>query len=215
MNSLLCRVGYPTLSLMLLAISGCNAGDKSELQEHKIAVTPRVIRVNELKVPDPSHPNMMIKASYTPGAGITLPGTGLATNFYRATNGVAYGSFREPIKSSTPQAAITGTTAIPYPLYPNSQQYRIGGEEGLKIVLFETEDPFYKVDAFYRNYIENEGLSRLLAMSDYVRYAAGIDDFDPWATNQPGIVIHEFPDADEALRLGANTTAKTNIIMSF
>ncbi len=112
-------------------------------------------------------------------------------------------------------AAISGTSKIPYPLYPNARQYRIGGEEGLKIVLFETEDPFYMVDAYYRRSIDKTGLSRLLAMSDYVRYAADDSDSGAWDTDMPGIVIHEFPNRDQAKELGAATTARTNIIMSF
>ena len=58
-------------------------------------------------------------------------------------------------------------------------------------------------------------MSRIVAMSDYVRYSSGSDDSDPWATHLPGIVIHEFEGEDARQAVGASTQARTNIIMSF
>jgi len=109
-------------------------------------------------------------------------------------------------------ANVLGTVDIPYPVYPNSSKYRIGGENGLKIVLFQTEDSFEKVDAFFQS---QANLPRLSAMNDYVRYSIDADDQDPWETANPGIVIHQFNDADERQALGADGNAVTNIIMSF
>ncbi|MFK7993586.1 MAG: hypothetical protein AB8B87_05580 [Granulosicoccus sp.] len=101
---------------------------------------------------------------------------------------------------------------IPYPLYPNGSRYRIGGEGDLKIVLFQTEDSFEDVDAYYQ---KKANMARLSAMSDYVRYSADNSDIDPWETSRPGIVIHQFNDASEREAVGADGKARTNIIMSF
>lgn len=101
---------------------------------------------------------------------------------------------------------------IPYPLYPNGSKYRIGGENGLRIVLFQTEDSFQEVDSYFQ---EQANMSRLNAMQDYVRYSASADDVDPWATGKPGIVIHEFNDEAAKSAVGADGTARTNIIMSY
>ena len=109
-------------------------------------------------------------------------------------------------------AAVLGAADIPYPLYPNSSKYRIGGENGLKIVLFQTEDSFEEVDAFYQSEAK---LPRLSAMNDYVRYSVESGDQDPWATTKPGIVIHQFKNADERQAAGADGASQTNIIMSF
>jgi hypothetical protein len=111
--------------------------------------------------------------------------------------------------------AIEGATQIPYPLYPNSNKYRVGGENGLKIVLFETADSFEEVDEFYRNLAQSEQMPRMLAMSDYVRYSTNPDDIDPWATYKPGIVIHQFNFNAERSAVGADQKALTNIILSF
>lgn len=115
----------------------------------------------------------------------------------------------------TSLAAINGATQIPYPVYPNGNKYRVGGENGLKIVLFETADSFEEVDEFYRNLAQSEQMPRMLAMNDYVRYGADSDDVDPWATYRPGIVIHKFNDDAERSAVGADQTASTNIILSF
>jgi hypothetical protein len=111
--------------------------------------------------------------------------------------------------------AIDGATKIPYPLYPNGNKYRVGGENGLKIVLFETADSFEEVDEFYRNLAQSEQMPRMLAMNDYVRYSTESDDVDPWATYRPGIVIHQFNDDTERNAVGADQKALTNIILSF
>lgn len=108
--------------------------------------------------------------------------------------------------------AVLDPAEIPYPLYPNGSRYRIGGEGDLKIILFQTEDSFEEVDAYYQ---KEANLPRLSAMSDYVRYSTDNDDVDPWETTRPGIVIHQFNDATEREAVGANDTARTNIIMSF
>lgn len=112
-------------------------------------------------------------------------------------------------------SAIIGASEIPYPVYPNGSKYRVGGENGLKIVVFETADSFEVVDKFYRDSAGKNGMPRLIAMNDYVRYSRSDKDQDPWATFRPGIVIHEFADDVERKAVGADTTAKTNIIMSF
>lgn len=117
--------------------------------------------------------------------------------------------------SYNPLAAVVGASEIPYPLYPNGTKYRVGGENGLKIVVFQTEDPFHKVDDYYSDVSDDKGMARLLAMTDYVRYSNGTDDLDPWATHKPGIVIHEFDGEHDREAVGASAAAKTNIIMSF
>jgi len=108
--------------------------------------------------------------------------------------------------------ATVDLNEIPYPLYPNGSRYRIGGEGDLKIVLFQTEDTFEQVDAYYQ---EQSNLPRLSAMSDYVRYSTNNGDIDPWETSRPGIVIHQFNTKSERQAVGADATAVTNIIMSF
>ncbi len=112
-------------------------------------------------------------------------------------------------------AAVTGTSEIPYPVYPNGRKYRVGGENGLKIVVFQTEDSFAEVDAYYKSVSTDGGLPRLVAMADYVRYPTSSDDADPWATHKPGIVIHEFDGQDARVAAGASASARTNIIMSY
>lgn len=112
-------------------------------------------------------------------------------------------------------AAVVGASEIPYPMYPNGTKYRVGGENGLKIVVFQTEDPFDKVDQYYNKLSDEAGMARIGAMSDYVRYSNAAEDLDPWATHKPGIVIHEFDDEDARQAVGASAVAKTNIIMSF
>jgi len=112
-------------------------------------------------------------------------------------------------------SAVVGASEIPYPVYPNGTKYRVGGENGLKIVVFQTEDPFHKVDDYYNGMSDNSGMSRIMAMSDYVRYSSSSEDIDPWATHLPGIVIHEFEGEEARQAVGASAIAKTNIIMSF
>ena len=121
----------------------------------------------------------------------------------------------DSIQSESAVAAVGGASEIPYPVYPNGAKYRVGGENGLKIVVFQTEDSFEQVDEFYKSKAGKSGMPRLIAMSDYVRYSSSSDDQDPWATYRPGIVIHQFNDDDERLAVGAEDSAQTNIIMSF
>ncbi len=117
---------------------------------------------------------------------------------------------------TTNYTAVDGATVIPYPLYPNGIKYRVGGENGLKIVLFETTDTFEEVDEFYRSMAaDSYEMPRLMAMSDYVRYSISETDVDPWATAKPGIVIHKFNDDSERDAVGADRSARTNIILSF
>jgi len=121
----------------------------------------------------------------------------------------------DPINGETAMSAVNGVSEIPYPVYPNGSKYRVGGENGLKIVVFETEDSFEKVDRYYKDLTGKSGMPRLIAMNDYVRYSSSSDDQDPWATYRPGIVIHQFNDDKERVAVGAKHSARTNIIMSF
>jgi hypothetical protein len=113
------------------------------------------------------------------------------------------------------RTAIIGGSEIPYPIYPNGSRYRVGGENGLRIVLYQTEDPFEEVDRFYQSKAQEVGMPRLSGMDDYVRYATGEEDLDPWGTTRPGIVIHQFNNDKERAAVGADREALTNIIMSF
>lgn len=121
--------------------------------------------------------------------------------------------------SDSALSAVIGASEIPYPVYPNGKKYRIGGENGLKIIVYQTEDTFAQVDAYYNAYYsdisEDDGMPRLIAMRDYVRYSVNREDMDPWATFRPGIVIHEFNNKNERNAVGAKDSAQTNIIMSF
>lgn len=117
--------------------------------------------------------------------------------------------------SNSALAAVFGASEIPYPVYPNGQKYRVGGENGLKIVVFQTDDDFDVVDEYYSQIREDSGMARMMAMQDYVRYSSASADADPWATDKPGIVIHQFNDQVERKAVGASPSARTNIIMSF
>ena len=119
----------------------------------------------------------------------------------------------EPDGSTT--VAVDGASEIPYPVYPNGSKYRVGGEHGLKIVVFETQDTFEEVDKFYKTVAEPSTMPRLVAMNDYVRYSSNANDQDPWATYRPGIVIHQFNDESERSAVGAKSESRTNIIMSY
>ncbi|MBX2837634.1 MAG: hypothetical protein KTR35_12310 [Gammaproteobacteria bacterium] len=114
-----------------------------------------------------------------------------------------------------PLSAVFGASNVPYPIYPNGKKYRVGGENGLKIVVFQTDDTFSDVDQYYSNIGDSQGMPRLSAMTDYVRYSQSAEDLDPWATHKPGIVIHRFKNEAERRAVGASASAKTNIIMSF
>jgi len=117
--------------------------------------------------------------------------------------------------SENAPVAIKGASEIPYPVYPNGSKYRVGGEHGLKIVVFETQDTFEEVDKFYKTVSAPTSMPRLVAMNDYVRYGSDADDVDPWATYRPGIVIHQFNDDAERSAVGARADSRTNIIMSY
>jgi len=121
----------------------------------------------------------------------------------------------DQVAQENPLAAVNGASEIPYPMYPNGTKYRVGGENGLKIVVFQTEDSFDQVDNYYKKLSTNEGMARIAAMTDYVRYSSAVEDQDAWATHRPGIVIHEFDDENAREAVGASAMAKTNIIMSF
>lgn len=121
----------------------------------------------------------------------------------------------DQLNQNSPISAVIGASEIPYPVYPNGSKYRVGGENGLKIVVFQTDDSFDQVDGYYRNLVGNSVMPRLIAMNDYVRYSSNFEDKDPWATYRPGIVIHQFNDDGERQAVGAKNSARTNIIMSF
>jgi len=118
---------------------------------------------------------------------------------------------------TTEFVALDSDTAIPYPIYPNAKRYRVGGENGLKIVVFETPDGFADVDAFFKQSLATQQtLARQEMMADYVKYAPEVANAeDQWRSDQPGIVIHQFADATEAANYGAGSASRTNIIMSF
>lgn len=130
------------------------------------------------------------------------------------TNEVS-GNTDSPLAEDNPLVAVGGASNIPYPMYPNGTKYRVGGENGLKIVVFQTEDSFEKVDSYYNTLSDNSGMARIAAMNDYVRYSNEAEDVDPWATHKPGIVIHQFENETSREAVGASAMAKTNIIMSF
>lgn len=142
----------------------------------------------------------------TPAGNVTSPQASADDSKTGTDNG--------PVTAFVP---VADNNNIPYPLYPNGSRYRIGGENGLKIVVFETTDKFDQVDSFYNQSLAKKGdAARNLMMADAVRYTpAGHTGDDPWDTETPGIVIHEFADPDEASRYGAAAQSKTNIIMSF
>lgn len=133
----------------------------------------------------------------------------------RSIESVSNESIKNPDEDSPVRTAIIGASEIPYPVYPNGSKYRVGDENGLKIVLYQTNDAFEDVDQYYRAKAEGVGMPRLAAMSDYVRYAISTDDNDPWEISRPGIVIHRFNDDTERDAVGADQEAVTNIIMSF
>ncbi|MEE9318864.1 MAG: hypothetical protein V3U76_00300 [Granulosicoccus sp.] len=133
------------------------------------------------------------------------------------SNDVNSDEIPDMMESDSTLSAIIGASDIPYPVYPNGNKYRVGGENGLKIVVFQTEDTFAQVDAYYTAYYSSDetAMPRLVAMKDYVRYSTDTEDKDPWATYRAGIVIHEFNNKNERYAVGAKDSAQTNIIMSF
>jgi len=139
----------------------------------------------------------------------------VTTNEKLVTTNEVSGKTTAPLTDENPLAAVVGASEIPYPMYPNGTKYRVGGENGLKIVVFQTEDSFEKVDSYYNTLSGNAGMARIAAMSDYVRYSSEAEDVDAWATHKPGIVIHQFENETSREAVGASAMAKTNIIMSF
>lgn len=131
-----------------------------------------------------------------------------------------------------------GWDKIPYPIYPNGSRYRIGGEQGMKIIAFETTDSFQAVDRYYQNLAEKKGYTRTSLMADFVEYRARLDEWrdqpvkvdvalatrndaarsahiTSMMLDQPAIIIHRFVDADDALQYGADAQSQTNIIMRY
>jgi len=126
--------------------------------------------------------------------------------------------YDQNLHTNEPHLRVAQPSEIPFPLYPNGTRYRIGGKNGMKIVLFETSDEFSKVDTFYDNLAQTKGLSRKMLTVNYVQYSSRIVDNSEILRNtseQPGIVIHEFATPEEAEHLGAAPHSKTNIIISF
>lgn len=122
----------------------------------------------------------------------------------------------EELNGAAGLVEVMDDDSIPYPVYPNGLKYRVGGENGMRIVLYQTEDSFEEVDAYYQAQAgKQSGMPRLTAMNDYVRYSTDDDDLDPWDTSKPGIVIHKFNSESERESVGASKKANTNIILSF
>ena len=122
----------------------------------------------------------------------------------------------EELNGAAGLVEVMDDNSIPYPVYPNGLKYRVGGENGMRIVLYQTEDSFEEVDAYYQAQAgKQSGMPRLTAMNDYVRYSADDNDMDPWDTSKPGIVIHKFNNESERESVGASKKANTNIILSF
>lgn len=140
--------------------------------------------------------------------------------------------------SSNTNSLMPSSKHAEFPEYPAAERYRIGGENGLKIVVFETQDSFEQVDAFFNQQAQAYGLTRLTTTLDYVKYtkaneatstinggtsgagalsgfADSIRDDDAWDASMPGIVIHTFLNADDAVGYGASPDSKTNIILSY
>lgn len=173
-------------------ITACDAFSSDSRSEAEIVVKPQVIR-------------------------------GKNTDSLPISGGGATAAFKTNVVLSDGQEgriAVSGSDAIPYPIYPEAKQYRVGGENGLHVVIFETNDSFEEVDSFYQNYIGSQGYARLVGMADYVRYdtsreAAAGNTSDAWRNDRPGIVIHGFTNRDEAINSGADAASKTNIIVSY
>ena len=176
-------------------LAACDAFTSNTKSEAEIQVEPRVLRNTDLNT----------SAS---------PGGELANSV-----GSAYKTNVQLPDDQQGRVAVTGSDAIPYPIYPDAKQYRVGGENGLHVVIFETNDSFEEVDNFYQRHIGSQGYARLVGMSDYVRYDTSREtagsDTDAWQNDRPGIVIHGFTDSDEATRSGADPEARTNIIVSY
>lgn len=176
------------------SLTACDAFSTDTKSQDEIRVEPRVLRGSDLDT-------------------LSKPGNG------NLENGMV--EIKAAYKPGDKQAriAVTGSNAIPYPIYPEAKQYRIGGENGLQVVLFETSDSFEDVDKFYKRYGGSQGYARLVGMADYVRYdttrESASSSADAWKNDKPGIVIHSFSDSDEAAQSGARPDARTNIIVSY
>jgi len=133
----------------------------------------------------------------------------VATSEKLVTTNEVSGNATAPTGEDDALAAVVGASEIPYPMYPNGTKYRVGGENGLKIVVFQTEDSFETVDSFYNSLSGNAGMARIAAMTDYVRYSNDVEDFDAWATHKPGIVIHQFENETAREAVGASAMAKS------
>ena len=183
--------------LILGSIAACDAFSTDTKSQDEIRVEPRVLRSSDLEI-------------------LPQPGSSGAENSIVEVN-ASYRPGDEQDQQN--RIAITGSDAIPYPIYPDAKQYRIGGENGLHVVLFETSASFEEVDSFYKRYSGNKGYSRLVGMADYVRYdttrEAATSNSDAWKNDKPGIVIHGFSDQNEAMQSGATPGARTNIIVSY
>ncbi len=121
--------------------------------------------------------------------------------------------------ASDNNSLLPSSQQVEFPEYPAAERYRIGGENGLKIVVFETQDSFEQVDAFFSQQAQAYDLKRLSTTLDYVKYTAthagGSAADDAWDASMPGIVIHAFLNADDAVGYGASPESKTNIILSY
>lgn len=185
-------LGKLCLLAALCQITACDAFSSDSRTEAEIVVKPQVIRATDAN--------------------------SLSTSAAGATAASRTGA--ESMEGQQSRVAVTGSDAIPYPIYPDAKQYRVGGENGLHVVIFETSDTFEEVDSFYQNYVGSQGYARLVGMADYVRYdtsreAAAGNTSDAWRNDRPGIVIHGFESSDEAISSGADAAAKTNIIVSY
>ncbi len=196
------KVSYLGITALLIAcsqITACDAFSSDTKTEAEIVVKPQVIRGADLNT-----------------FSSTVDGSLLDT----ASSQGAFRTSAQLTDDQQERVAVTGSDTIPYPIYPEAKQYRVGGENGLQVVIFETDDSFEEVDNFYQNYVGSQGYARLVGMADYVRYdtsreAASGNTGDAWRNDRPGIVIHGFNSSEEALQSGADAAAKTNIIVSY
>lgn len=185
----------------------------------KPSVTARAgMMRNRMLVKTPVMPISFVAVCLMAGCGEkaqdTIEADALSTETVTSAEVVQSSAPEQTDSVTTYKVAMPGASVIPYPMYPNATKYRIGGENGLKIVLFETEDTFEIVDEYFQH-SPAKALARLEGMDQYVRYASEDADNDPWGTHRPGIVIHQFASVDEAVQYGASPESRTNIIMSY
>lgn len=131
----------------------------------------------------------------------------------------AHPSNSPPVTESQLSVEVAPMSEIPFPVYPNSTRYRIGGEQGLKIALFETTDEFALVDAYYTRMASAAGLDRNMYMGDLVNYSQpheeAVNEHFASLPQLPGILIHTFINPIDATLIGAGQNARTNIIISY